>query len=390
MPLKVMDLVEQRLAVLLEPVWSGRSVREVCRRHGISPDTFYAWKRRYEAEGLAGLALRDRRPKSSPGRLPPGVEDRIFALRKEHGWGPRKIRDALAREAAQSGVLVAGAPAISTIQQALARRGVLAARARRPPRRDEGTRFVRAASNELWQIDGAQRHLADGRPYWVVDLVDDHSRYCLATLVGPGLTGQLAWAALRSAVAVYGLPAELLSDNGLCFTGRLHGVITSFERQVVQAGIRFAHSRPFHPQTCGKVERLHATITDYLRHHHDPPTTLAQAQTQHDAFRAHYNTHRPHQALDGAVPAERYHPGTGLLLPVIDLEPADTNPPGCLRRKVNLGGRFSYAGHQFHLEQRWAGTTIGLQREHARLHIYYGHTLIETILVGTNLPTPTR
>lgn len=245
---------------------------------------------------------------------------------------------------------------------------MLPARPRRPPRRDEGTRFARAASNELWQIDGAQRHLADGRPYWAVDLVDDHSRYCVGTLVGPGLTGQLAWSALRAAVSVYGLPAELLSDNGLCFTGRLHGVITSFKRQVVQAGIRFAHSRPFHPQTCGKVERLHATITDYLHHHHDPPRTLPEAQAHHDAFRTHYNTIRPHQALDGAVPAERYHPGTGLLLPVIDLEPADTNPPGFLRRKVNLGGRFSYAGRQFHLKQRWAGTTIGIQHDHARLH----------------------
>lgn len=77
---------------------------------------------------------------------------------------------------------------------------------------------------------GPQRHLADATPYWAVDLVDDHSRYCPNLLVGPALTGQLAWATLRGAVASYGLPAQRLSNNGLCFTGRLHAMIVSFER----------------------------------------------------------------------------------------------------------------------------------------------------------------
>jgi transposase InsO family protein len=394
MPLKVMDVVEQRLAVLQEPGWSGRSVMEVCRRHGISRDTYYAWKRRYEAEGLAGLAPQDRRPVTSPGQLVPEVEDRILTLRKDHGWGPRKIRDTLKRESsgADPAAVLTGftVPAISTIQQALARRGVLTPRRRRPPRRNEGQRFNRSASNELWQIDGAQRHLADGSPYWVVDLVDDYSRFCPGTLVGAALTGQLAWSAVREAVEQYGLPAEMLSDNGLCFTGRLHGVIVSFERQVVQAGIRFAHSRPFHPQTCGKVERLHGTISDYLVHHHPVARSLTEAQEQHDAFRVHYNTIRPHQSLDGAVPADLYRPGTGQLLPVIELPPADHNPPGCVRRRVSSGGVFSYAHQKYALGMRWAGVTVGLLREGARLHVFYGQSLIETVLVDPELATPTR
>jgi transposase len=199
-PLKVMDIVEQRLAVLQEPVWSGRSVREVCRRHGISVDTFYVWKRRYEAAGLEGLVPRSRRPLRSPGQLDIGVEDRILRLRKDHGWGPRKIRDALRRE----GLVV---PAISTVQQALARRGVATGRRARLPRRSGGTRFVRSASNELWQIDGSQHHFADGSPYWVVDLIDDYSRFCVAALAGPTLSGQLAWAGLRAADAALKYPA---------------------------------------------------------------------------------------------------------------------------------------------------------------------------------------
>src|SRR5262245_30844834 len=135
MPLKVMDMVEQRLAVLQEPEWSGRSVREVCSRHGISPDTFYAWKRRYAEFGLEGLAPRSRRRLRSPGQLGAELEEISLGLRKEHGWGPRKIRDALRRE----GLAV---PAISTVSQALARRGVLAPRRARRPPRAEGQRFT--------------------------------------------------------------------------------------------------------------------------------------------------------------------------------------------------------------------------------------------------------
>jgi transposase len=174
MPLKVMDLVEQRLAVLQEPGWSGRSVAEVCARHKISRQTFYEWQRRYAADGLAGLMPRSRRPLRSPGQLDPDLEDRIVRLRKQHGWGPAKIRDALRRD----GLAV---PAPSTVQQALARRGLTGdPRRRRIQTLQPPQRFERTASSELWQIDGAYHQLADQSAYWSVELIDDHSRYCQA------------------------------------------------------------------------------------------------------------------------------------------------------------------------------------------------------------------
>ena len=385
MPLKVMDLVEQRLAVLQEPQWSGRSVAEVCRRHGISRDTFYQWQRRYCADGLAGLVPRSRRPRTSPGQLTADVEDRIVRLRTRHGWGPEKIRDALRREGLR-------APATSTVQQVLARRGLGG-----NPRRPAGTtgeqvrRFERGASNELWQIDGAHHRLADPArtPFWSVEVVDDHSRYCLAIVVGLGLTGFLAWTAITTAAAAHGLPAWLLSDNGRCFTGRLEGQTVTFERRVREAGINFTHARPYHPQTCGKVERLHRTEREWLARH-PAPATLTQAGELLEHFRCHYNTDRPHEALHGAAPADRYRAGTPIQLPALDLEPADHYPPQALRRKTNTHGRFGYAGRHFDLGDRYAHTTIGVVREHGRLHTYYGSALIDTFLVGTDLPTPPR
>jgi len=381
MPLKVMDLVDQRLAILQEPALTGRTVRQVCARHGISPDTFYAWKGRYEAAGLAGLVPSSRRPARSPRQVDPALEDRIVRLRKDFGWGPRKIRDQLVREAG-------AAPAISTVQQVLARRGVGPVRQARPRPRDEGTRFAREHSNELWQIDGTQHRLANGREYWVVDAVDDSSRFCVVALVGSSLTGRLAWQAIRTAVAAYGLPAQLLSDNGLCFTGRLHRSEVFFERQVHAAGIGFLHSRPYNPRCCGKVERLHQTQNDWLARH-PAPRSLTAAQDLLDAFREHYNSERPHQSLDGRTPAETYQPGDGVLLPELDLQPADAYPPGHLPRKVRASGGFQYADRNFQLGDRWAGVTVGLLRDSARLHVYYGSSLIETFLVG-NMPTPRR
>lgn len=404
MSLKVMAVVDARLTVLEDPGKSGRSVTEVCRLYQISRDTFYAWQRAYLAEGLAGLEPGNRRPNRSPRRVPLELEDLILSLRNQHKWGPRKIRDALTRHAdgkptddpadpapglppwqPQWAV-----PAISTVQQVLARNGTLSLRPKRSRPPGGGRSFERPASNDLWQIDGTLRHLSDGTPYWVVDIVDDHSRYCLSALAGPSLTGQLAWTALRGAIELFGLPGQLLSDNGLCFTGRLHGLVVSFERQVMQAGVTFLHSRPYHPQTCGKVERLHATCQQYLQHHHQPPATLTQAQQQLDAFRTHYNTIRPHQALDGAAPADRYRPGTGTLLPIVELPPADHNPTGSLRRLVTDRGTISYAGHRVILGTRWAGVSVGVLRERGNAHIYYGQSLISTIFIGTNAPTPTR
>jgi Integrase core domain len=109
-----------------------------------------------------------------------------------------------------------------------------------------------------------------------------------------------------------------------------------------------------------------------------------------DRFRAHYNHDRPHQALGGHTPAQRYQPGTALVLPTVDLEPADHTPPEALSRKTGPSGRFTYANRSFELGERFAGITIGVLRDHGRLHVYYGSSLIETFLVGTQLPTPKR
>jgi hypothetical protein len=224
----------------------------------------------------------------------------------------------------------------------------------------------------------------------ILNLLDDHSRLSLGSLPRRTITGPDVAYTFQNAFLRWGIPAGVLTDNGAVFTGRQRGGgRVALEVELGRLGVRFDHSRPYHPQTCGKVERLHRTQRQWLARR-NPPATLAHAQALMDRFGQHYNHDRPHQALNGLAPADRYRPGQPLLLPTTDLEPADYSPPGALPRKTSPTGRFTYANHTFDLGERFAGITITVQRDHARLHAYYGSSLIDTFLVGTNLPTPTR
>jgi transposase InsO family protein len=372
-PLKVMDVVEQRLRVVVE-VASGRlSVRQAAAQFGVSKSEVYQWWGRYRAEGAEGLVPRSRRPVHSPAATPAHVEDEIVRLHKQRlgRWGAKKIRAFLADQ----GVAV---PAVSTVHQILIRRGRVLARPR--PRRDGGQRFERPFSNDLWQIDGTQHRLVNGRDFWVVDILDDRSRFLLAAAVGSCLTGALAWQAFRTAVAAHGLPRQLLSDNGTTFTGRQHGRTVSFERQVRAAGVEFIHGRPYHPQTQGKLERQHGTQNEWIADHR--PRSLAAAQAVLDAYRHDYNQVRPHEALGLRTPAAVYRPGQPLQLPPIELEPADAYPPGAIRRHIDGRGRLTYGGRTFHLDQRWTEIPVGLVRDGHRLHVFYGSAEITSFHVG--------
>lgn len=379
MPLKVMDVVELRLKVISD-VRAGMAVREAAARHGIGKTQVYQWLARYRDEGSEGLVPRSRRPHASPRQLDAAIEEEIVAWRKARPrWGAKKIRAMLAREGWP-------VPAVSTVHQVLARRGLIDRQRRRREPPGGWQRFTRPCSNDLWHIDATRHALAGGRGFWVLDLVDDHSRFLLAAHVAAGPTMDAGWAAFRGAVAACGLPRQLLSDNGLNFTGRLHGHTVAFERQVTAAGTQLIHARPSHPETLGKLERQHATQNAWIADH-PAPRTLPAAQRLLDAYRHDYNHHRPHQALGQRYPAEAYTPDPGITLPALELAPADPYPPGCLKRRVSPAGTFRYGRATLTLDNRWGGIQIGLIRQYGRLHAYYGAALIDTLIIG-DLPGP--
>lgn len=367
------DVVDVRLAAL-QAKWSGMELGRVLRTFRCSRSQLFEWQARYRAEGVAGLEPRSRRPLSSPRRTPVEVEDAVLVIAKARPrWGPDKIRAELVRTAG-------AAPARSTIQQILARRTGSPRRRVRDQPKPAWRRFVRPHSNDLWQIDATRHTLVDGTGFWVVDVLDDHSRFLLAATVGTGPTAELAWSALQRAVAAYGLPRQLLSDNGTTFTGRLLGTEVSFERCARAAGIELIHAGPAHPQTLGKLERQHRTQNEWVTDHR--PSTATSAQQVLDAYRADYNQHRPHRALDGRRPGEVYQPDTGIQLPALDLpEPPAALPTGCLPRKVNANGSIGYQRRTFLVGRRYTGMTVGVDHHGPELTIYYGHSALDTYIV---------
>jgi hypothetical protein len=148
--------------------------------------------------------------------------------------------------------------------------------------------------------------LVNGEVVWIMDVLDDHSRVLVAVRAVQGPTAQAAWEAFSHGVHHWGIPARVMSDNGVCFTGRFSGTEAAFERQLRYLGVEHLLSSPGHPQTCGKLERSHQTTKRWLRQ--DGPVDSIEAfQDQLDRWQDHYNNHRPHSALGGATPATRWH-----------------------------------------------------------------------------------
>jgi transposase InsO family protein len=373
--LKVVSMVELRLAVVLEPERTGETVAEVCRRHGISRESFYAYRRRYLAEGLAGLEPRSRRPLSSPARLEPALELEIVSLRRRHPrWGARRIRAELRRAGTDP-------PARSTIHRVLVRNALVAPQ--KPPARKASKRFERPLPNDLWQIDGTEVVLVCGERVWVIDVLDDHARFLLAASACRSLDGESAWACFCRASAAYGLPRQLLSDNGAYFSGRLRGQEVEFERRLAQLGVQLITSAPYHPQTLGKLERFHRTLKEWLADE-APLRDLAHLQTLLERFATHYNEERPHQGIADVTPAERYRAGWSAAAAVDERERGERADPSYPRhselRKVAAHGVVAYDGLHIIVGKRWAGARVRIVESGELWHVYRGDELIRSLI----------
>jgi transposase InsO family protein len=378
----VVSVEELRLQVLLEAERSDESIAELCRRRGIARSSFYEWSARYRAEGIAGLEPRSRRPARSPGRIEAELEATICRLRKDHPrWGARRIRAELRRAGLEP-------PAASTIHRALKRNHLVAPQ---PPRRRKARkRFEREVANDLWQIDGTQLKLSGGERVWVVDVLDDHTRFLLAAFACEALDGKAAWACFVAAGAAYGLPRQLLSDNGSYFTGRLLGFVADFERKLGEVGVELICAAPAHPQTLGKLERFHRTLKEWLQDE-GPPADVEHLQLLLDRFRQHYNEERPHQGIGDQTPAERWRgadaasapgkPPTPLaeLALTEQRKPQPAYPPAAVTRKVWTNGVTNYDGVGIILGRRFAGATVRIVEIGELIHVYHGEELVRVL-----------
>jgi putative transposase len=284
------------------------NVEWFCREHGVSTRTFFRHRARIAVEGQ--WRERSRRPYSSPGRAGPELAAWICKLRADLGAdnGAEFIRDALRDVHARTGPSWP-VPSRSTINRVLSRHGLLApSPAKRP--RSSWRRFSFAQPRDCYQIDATEVTLAGGDTVVVFDVLDDCTRRLVACHAAPSETAAAAVTALGRAVEACGAPGLVLSDNGAAFTHRLitPGAGPSrFARAVTAAGSRLIHSSPYHPQTCGKVERHHQTLKKWLKTQ-PPAANLRALQRQLDTYRTHYNQQRRHSALPArATPHHAWH-----------------------------------------------------------------------------------
>ncbi len=282
----------------------GRTKAEVSRDYGVSPRWIYELCRRFDSEGEAGLEPRSRRPHRSPGRTPEPIEDEIVELRKELAdlgvdAGAHTIAVHLSRRHGEDVV-----PSVATIWRILSRRGFVTPQPQKRPR-SSFIRFCAEMPNERWQADITHWRLAGGSEVEILNVIDDHSRLLVASDARGVFKAADVVATFHAGAATCGFPAQLLTDNGAVFTAVPRKGRCAIEAETARLGIRSVHSSPYHPQTCGKVERFHQTLKKWLAKQ-PAATSVAELQIQLDRFAAYYNTVRPHRAIGRRTPAEAF------------------------------------------------------------------------------------
>ena len=371
-----LSVMEQRYQAVLAVVQDGWKVTEVAARLGVSRQSVHAWIARYEQGGLAALADRSHRSSGCPHQISAEIEATICELRRQHpGWGARRIEHQLARDGLEP------IPGRSSIYRCLKRHGLVELRRRRK-RRDEFKRWERDRPMQLWQMDvmgGVE--LEDGTELKVVTGVDDHSRFCVAAGLVKRATSKAVCEVLVASLGRYGIPDEILTDNGKCFTGRYgpRPVEVLFDRILRENGISHRHTGVRSPTTTGKIERFHQSLRrEFLADR--TFASLPTAQSALDAWVTDYNTDRPHQALEMATPAERFR-----LAPVtaagvsISVDPAEDHTGQWVLRRVASNGYVSVDNQAFSVGNAFKGELVDVFVDDTTIQVWSRNHLIKTM-----------
>ena len=403
-----LSVVEQRYHAVME-VAAGVPVIQVAARYGVSRQSVHTWLRKYRESGLPGLADRSHRPASSPGRIASEVEAAICELRRAHpGWGPRRLVHELTRKGVQP------VPSRATVYRVLVRNGLVTPGVSKR-RRSSYRRWERDGPMQLWQMDIVGGvWLADGSECKVVTGIDDHSRFVVIAKVLSRATGRAVCLAFGEALKRFGVPGEVLTDNGKQFTARFGSgrpAEVLFDRICRENGITHRLTKPRSPTTTGKIERFHQTLRRELLDTCGPFIDIAAAQKAVDEWLRAYNHQRPHQSLNMTAPAGRFTDSTSraeeTALPVklppalaaaaetpaaIPAPPPELAPAAPswrsaaekvetieVERVVPSSGNLSLRGQQLWFGPALAGTHVTLRIDVNRLHILMGGVRHKTL-----------
>ena len=352
MPFKETCRMEERVGMLAEYDSGHWSVSELCRRRGVSRDTFYAWRARRASGEADWFCDRPHSTLSCPHRTDEGLEAEIVAVRRRFTHlGPRKLLAMLARRAPETDW-----PAASTIGDILKRAGLVepVRRRRRPldaPRRTIATE----AANDEWAADfKGWFRTKDQRRIDPLTISDSQTRFLIETrITTPTVEGSQT--VFARAFATYGLPRAIRCDNGAPFGSLGAGGLTRLSAWWLKLGVEPHFIRPASPQENGRHERMHRTLKKQTS---QPPAADAEEQqARFDAFRCHYNEERPHEALGQRPPAELYAPSPRALPERVEDPWYDADHEV---RRVRTRGEIKWRGAYAFVSEALTGELVGL------------------------------
>lgn len=334
--------MSERTELVRRHLEGGEPVAVLARAYGVSRKTAHKWIAR--ARAGASLTDQSRRPHAMPRQTPAAVEAAVLAEKAAHpAWGGRKLHHRLRH----TGVVEVPAP--STIEKILRRHGwEPQARAATAP-----TRFEAAAPHDLWQLDFKGWHPYRSGKIHPLTVLDDHSRFVLDVRCLEGQTLALVQPVLTGLFQRYGLPWAMLCDHGPPWGS---GGLTRFAVWLIQLDIALIHGRPYHPQTQGKLERMHRTLKAEVFANRTYPD-LASAQMACDRFRTEYNELRPHEALGYAVPVSRFRQSPRAWPAQL---PEPVYPDDAHIRRVSGRGTIRYQGRVVPVSEGLVGHQVGV------------------------------
>jgi transposase InsO family protein len=290
-------------------------------------------------------------------------------------WGPRRLVFELAKRR------VRPVPSESAAYRALVRAGMIDP-SLRDRRSRKWKRWERGAPMELWQMDVVGGFpLADGSCAKALTGIDDHSRLCVAAKLMARERTRAVCDALRAALATYGAPEQILTDNGKVFTGRFFHppVEVLFDAICREHGIEHLLTQPRSPTTTGKIERFHRSLRAEFLSVKRSFSNLKTAQQALDEWVDYYNTARPHQSLDMVTPAERFAAGAALRPPTAPATTReDRSGDDWVSRRVTTNGVVSVAWQQVCLGAHYAGARCDVHVDGDLLRFFIGEDLVKT------------
>jgi transposase InsO family protein len=368
-----MSVTEQRYQAVLAVIGDGRTVTEVAAQWRVSRQTVHAWLARYEANGLEGLTTQSSRPAHCPHQMRGEVEVIVLELRRTHRyWGAHRLVLELAKKEVEP------LPSESAVYRCLLRAGVIDPNLRHR-RRDNWKRWERGLPMELWQFDVVWGFvLADGSTAKALTGVDDHSRFCVSARLMPRERTQLVCDGFQLALNTYGVPEQVLTDNGKVFTGKFGHppVEVLFDRICRENGIEHLLTKPASPTTTGKIERFHRT----MRQEFDTTQVFANLQVAQQALNewvSYYNTQRPHQAMDDQPPASRFQ--TQSEEPRRVLPRPERNGDHWVSRRIARNGTITVGYQQFSVGKNWSGNACDVLVTDQVLQCWVGNELLKTV-----------